>query len=755
MKRSSRLVALVLVVLCLLTLGAAITDEQPSDTPILPLWEPNWSPLSYPTYDIVPIESVREMYALDLDADGSNELLVAAAIPRILLPSTDGLEQRFLRIRDDRFQSSDDPLSVRTVHCEDLDANGLRDLLVTTTDGKLWVFHQTEPWEFDWTDDYPKDLGMSSSRTVLCDLTGDGIRDLILCNARQFELFLLPGDADEAFSSDPVSLTEYRGVCWGLESGTYEGLEGVWFLTEHDLLFIIPDQEPIMVLENGGGKGLSIRDIDSDGHSEIVIARAREVAVYEFDGDLLKEVELLEIPELLVWHEIGDYNGDGHLDLAAGTYSPGKVLVYYRLHNGFAPPVVGLVSGGREITVLSAHSATIDLNRDGSDDIALCEGFGNLHLLSTQRGGQSIQPLPGNFVIGAADISADGYTDWLCGSASGRLDALIDNGDSLYLTQLFAESSDPGRLPYVACAGDVTGDGSPELIAFEFFEETYWDAQGNYQSSDARITAWDLKSTAVLFSHRVGADARPILLLHDSDGDGTDEIVSGRGDSILILDPTAGTDGSVTYEAGVIPWDAALVFLVEVRQPDGDVLAGYRVRDGVGEVAFIRDGEVSALQIDLPLVPFDLASADLDDDGWDELVTAGLGADLSEDDPEPTMMVAVVGVSDPEAIRASYYPVPGWPIDAFPVSYGGITSGDLDGDELVDIAIALTNGYGALVLYQQGIGQLGAPVYYPNCSVSRLFAEDIDHDGNAELVGGGMGIPPGLVLVDPLGSGSQ
>jgi len=44
MKRSSRFVALALVGFCLLALGTTTADEQPSTTPILPLWEPNWSP---------------------------------------------------------------------------------------------------------------------------------------------------------------------------------------------------------------------------------------------------------------------------------------------------------------------------------------------------------------------------------------------------------------------------------------------------------------------------------------------------------------------------------------------------------------------------------------------------------------------------------------------------------------------------------------------------------------------------------------
>ncbi len=169
-------------------------------------------------------------------------------------------------------------------------------------------------------------------------MNADGHLDLVIDNRDQLGLVVLHGDGQGEFASP----------------GSAIAVEGQPYL------------------------GFALGDINGDGLIDVVTPNTNHVAVVISDTGSNFAVKQ-SIPMSAVFAvDVGDFNGDKHLDLIAAS-SSGAVHVYLGkgagLFNLDSIRSVQVGSGAKQLI-------TGDFNGDGTDDAAVATWGGTLHLLS-------------------------------------------------------------------------------------------------------------------------------------------------------------------------------------------------------------------------------------------------------------------------------------------------------------------------------------------------------------------------------------
>ena len=158
---------------------------------------------------------------------------------------------------------------------------------------------------------------------------------------------------------------------------------------------------------------------------------------------------------------VGDFNGDGKLDIALADGATSTVEVVLNGGKGSAGSVVSSVSG------VSAPSSLVvgDFNGDGNLDIALHNRFDlNIVVLLGNGDGSFRAPLTVNYsgaFCAAADLNNDGNLD-LIGNDGTGFSVLLGKGDGSFQ----APTSTPitGAVRSLAVA-DINGDGKSDVVA--------------------------------------------------------------------------------------------------------------------------------------------------------------------------------------------------------------------------------------------------------------------------------------------------
>ncbi|MFZ1919578.1 MAG: FG-GAP-like repeat-containing protein [Terriglobales bacterium] len=171
---------------------------------------------------------------------------------------------------------------------------------------------------------------------------------------------------------------------------------------------------------------------------------------------------------------VGDFNGDGKPDVATFNDSDpsataDSVSIFMNTSNGtFAAPNV-FEAGGETPTSI----VTGDFNGDGKLDIAVLEYDSSSQPLLgilLGNGDGTFQPVitssTNNFGMwmAAADFNGDGKTDliMLANATEGSAEVFLSNGDGTFTAGQVYDSG--GRGSAVVAAGDVNGDGKPDVV---------------------------------------------------------------------------------------------------------------------------------------------------------------------------------------------------------------------------------------------------------------------------------------------------
>lgn len=284
--------------------------------------------------------------------------------------------------------------------------------------------------QFDW----------ASSLTV-GDFNGDGKLDLSI--AYTVRVATLLGNGDGTFTQAPGSPVLMQKPPWDTLPTPYTG-----FITVGDF-------------NNSGNLGLAVAGFQSLD-ATILLGNG--------NGSFSPSSTFVYVQNFpTVCLAAGDFNGDGNLDLAAAGDGSGLPVVVQLGYGDGAFNVVPSSPFG--VSSPSTFVAVGDFNGDGKLDLALLSGggqgppsgviilLGNGDGTFTPSAGSPIPAGGAPVAIAVADFNGDGKLDLaVANQGSNNVSILLGNGDGTF-TPSAGSPIPTGTQPYAIAVGDFTGSG--------------------------------------------------------------------------------------------------------------------------------------------------------------------------------------------------------------------------------------------------------------------------------------------------------
>jgi len=524
----------------------------------------------------------RVIVAGRFDTDGHLDLAVANYLDNtvsVLLGNGDGTFQPQSEAQD---AAGSDP---GAIVAGDFTGDGRTDLAVANEySDEISILWGNGDGTFEPPVEYP--VGAGPDSIVAGDFNGDGRTDLAVANLRSDDVSVLLGNGDGTFQPQvtyPAGTNPYAIVA---------------------------------------------ADFNGDGHLDLAVAGevlgsggTVSVLLGNGDGTFRPPVTYAvgEDPDAIV---AADFNGDGHLDLAVANEdligSGGTVSVLLGNGDGTFRPQVTYPVGKFPDAIVAG-----DFNGDGHLDLAVANPSFSISVL-LGNGDGTFQPQV-TYAVGsdpvaivAGDFSGDGHLDLAAANSGGNtVSVLLGNGDGKFQPQVtYAVGSEPSAI----ASGDF--NGRTGLATTNFRDNDVSILLGNGDGSFVDAGQFDTTGSATPLVADVNGDGTDDVLVVDGDG----EILYRQGvpgqpgtfePPVTVNSPLP--DGSNPYTSRDIAWlpntDQGPV-LASVDAKDNDI-SFYAYRDG----GFVR---MSGSLATGPL-PAQIIAAALNMDGLTDLVVRNAG----------------------------------------------------------------------------------------------------------------------------------
>ena len=221
-----------------------------------------------------------------------------------------------------------------------------------------------------------------------------------------------------------------------------------------------------------GGANLysvAVADVNGDGKPDLILANnylydaPGTVAILLGNGDGTFQAAVnYSVGSEPASVAVGDFNGDGKLDLAVANFNDNSVSILLGNGDGTFQAAVnyGIGSQGQPISV-----AVGDFNQDGKLDLAVANNDEGVSIL-LGNGDGTFQPAV-NYgagvdpvAVAAADFNGDGKLDLAVANQGGGVSVLLGNGDGSFQS---AVNYSAGVEPVSIAVADFNGDSKLDL----------------------------------------------------------------------------------------------------------------------------------------------------------------------------------------------------------------------------------------------------------------------------------------------------
>jgi len=215
-------------------------------------------------------------------------------------------------------------------------------------------------------------------------------------------------------------------------------------------------------------RSIAVGDFNGDGKLDLAVANSSDntltILLGNGDGTFVPTASFPYMGSLPISIAVGDFNGDGKLDLAVANEASSDVTILLGNGDGtFMPGNSFPYTGAKPYSI-----AVGDFNGDGKLDLAVVNnGSNNLTILLGNGDGTftaAASPATGNGPVAVAvgDFNGDGKLDLaVVNGDSDSVTILLGNGDGTFTPA--AASPATGIEPLAVGVGDFNGDGKLDL----------------------------------------------------------------------------------------------------------------------------------------------------------------------------------------------------------------------------------------------------------------------------------------------------
>jgi hypothetical protein len=341
--------------------------------------------------------------------------------------------------------------------------------------------------------------GLNPAAVVVADFNGDSIPDYAVTNnvSGTVSVFLGNGDGtftksgDFAAGANPVGIAAGQFgdghvdlvVANNQAAGSYNFTLLVGDGTGHftPSSFFVPNAV--------GTYGVAIADINNDNHQDIILANSGDssgnsssVSVLFGNGNGTFQIPANNISATGVLGmravSIGDFNGDGHPDLATADFNSSQVSIWLGNGDGTFKSPANFADGTGPSSI-----AIGDFNGDGKQDLAIANNGSNNVGILQGNGNGTFKTLPSVNVGNAptsviqTDINGDGKQDLIVSNAKDNtLSLALGNGNGTFQTPTLLGT---GQGPNYVASADFNTDGKTDLVVADNIGSTATIYLGN------------------------------------------------------------------------------------------------------------------------------------------------------------------------------------------------------------------------------------------------------------------------------------
>jgi hypothetical protein len=570
------------------------------------------------------------------------------------------------------------------------------------------------------------DTGDSSpGRLAVGDFNGDGKLDLVVAgvSGNSGTVSLLLGKGNGTFQIQTVKSNDVGIYAQSVAVGDFNGdghldlavvdLDVAGFAGTLSVLLGKGDgtfQAPQSYDAGFGANPMAVGDFNGDGHPDLAVGNfgnyggTGSVSVWLGKGDGTFETGQSSAagtsPGSMV---VGDFNGDGKLDVVTD-----QTILLGNGDGTFKSPLTFAPGGS---------FAMGDFNRDGHPDLGVANSTSNTVSILLGKGDGTFQATPhyaagpGPWFIVAGDFNSDGHPDLATADiSSNTVSILLGKGDGTFQD---AKNYVVGMNPESLAVGDFNADGHPDLAVASTNDNAISVLLGNGDG-----TFQDAQNYTVSSSYTTTAVA-----VGDFNADGHLDIAANDGRNVIILlgngdgsfqAPQSNTTGSnypFSLVVGDFNGDGKLDVAAAGDSGGLNSMGTVIVLLGRGDGTF-QDFQNYAVAAD---TSNSVAVGDFNGDGKLDLAVGSF--DFAN---QKGMVIILVGKGD-----GTFQAAQNFAVRSFPQS---VVMGDFNGDGHPDLAVA--DGTAVTILLGKGDGTFqDAQSYAAGLSSQSLTVGDFNGDG--------------------------